>query len=208
MSAHRQRHPARVVQRFVRRAIASAGLAALLATGCVFSSAPPDDVDFAALTDLRQLDGRYRNHGEGETGAPPVFLSAVLFAAEPALDHAAVEIVELRASDAEALAARAVGAQDVVIAERTLVAGRDFALAEGRLRLSRRSALLGYSPSEQTPDDPLVGPRSESAELGLDRRGDGKYRSRFVGGGLVYLIFPVYIHDTTDIRFPRLSGSP
>lgn len=196
--------PPRRARPSVRQAIAWVGLAAL-AAGCVFSSAPPDDTDFAAVGDLHQLDGRYRNRGEGAPGAAPVFLSAILLPAAPSLDHAGIEVVELRATDATTLAVRAVGAADALVAERRLVAGRDFALTDGRLRLRHRAALLGYSPSAETPDDPLVGPRSETVELGLDLRGQGKYRRRFTGAGLVYLIVPVFLRDVTDVRFARLG---
>jgi hypothetical protein len=185
-------------------AIASCGLAALVAAGCVFSSAPPDNLDFAPVTDLRQLDGRYRNRGQGAPGEAPRFLSVLVLPTAVGVDHASIAVVEVRATDASTLTVRALGAEGAVVSEGTFVAGRDFSLEEGRLRLSHRWALLSYSP-EYAPDDPLVGPRSETVELGLDLRGHGKYRSRFTGGGLVYLIVPVFFRDVTDVRFERIG---
>ena len=48
--------------------------------------------------------------------------------------------------------------------------------------------------------DPLVGPRYESYEIGLDAKGDGKYRSQGVGAGLSFLFFPVVISETQEVR--------
>ena len=171
----------------------------------MFSSAPPDNADFAAVTDLHQLDGRYRNRGQGAPGDAPRWLSALLFARTSTLDHPGIDVVELRATDATTLTVRALDAQGAAVAEGTIVAERDFTFADGRLHLSHRWALLSFSP-EYAPDDPLVGPRTETVELGLDQRGQGKYRSSFTGGGLVYLLFPVFIRDVSDVRFERLDA--
>lgn len=179
-------------------------VAALLAAGCSFSSVPPDNLAFASVTDLRQLDGRYRNRGEGEPGAAPLFLAALVFPTQTALDPASVEVLEVRATGPATLAVRAEDAQGAVVAAGEFVAGRDFTFDEGRVRISQRCALLSYSP-ESAPDDPLVGPRSESVELGIDLHGQGKYRSRFMAVGLVYLIVPVAFRDVREVRFERIG---
>ncbi|HSQ01519.1 MAG TPA: hypothetical protein VL049_30215 [Candidatus Dormibacteraeota bacterium] len=178
-----------------------------MAAGCSFSSAPPDDVDFAAVTDLHQLDGRYRNRGQGAPGDAPLLLSALVFPTDTALAHAAIEVLEVRATSPDTLTVRAIGAQGVVVTEGTFVAGRDFTLDEGRVRIGHRWAPLSYSP-EHAPDDPLVGPRTETVELGIDRRGQGKYRSSFTGAGLVYLIVPIAFHQAREVRFERIEPQP
>jgi hypothetical protein len=181
-------------------AIAFCLLVALASASCSFSTAPTDNTEFAMLTDLHQLDGRYRNRGLGSPDAqPPMFLSRLLFPADTTLDHEAIEVIDVCATGASTLAVKALDTHDVVVEETAFLAGRDFTIEAGRLRIRRESALLSHAP-----DDPLVGPRMETVELGLDLSGFGKYRSTFTGAGLVYLLVPVAIHDTQDVRFERI----
>lgn len=182
-------------------AIASALAVALAATACSLSTAPADNVEFATLTDLHQLDGRYRNRGIGASDSQyTYFLSAILFPGEPPLDHESIESIDVRATDTRSITVQALDSMNAVIRQVDFVEGRDFALAAGRLRIHRHGALLS-----QAVDDPLVGPRVETVELGLDLRGAGKYRSTFTGAGLVWLLVPVAVHAADDVRFERIE---
>lgn len=182
-------------------AVVSCALASLLAGSCSYSAAPADDVEFADLHDLRQLDGGYRNRGvSAPDAANPVFLSTVVFPSAAALDHEAIDIIDVRARDASTLVVKAIDARGNTVATAEYVEGQDFALRNGRVRLRREGALLGAAP-----DDPLVGPRKETVEIGLDLRRAGKYRRSFSGAGLVYLLVPVAIRDTEDVRFERVA---
>ena len=62
-------------------------------------------------------------------------------------------------------------------------------LMEAVEHLVEHAPVLGRHDDQRVE---LVGPRTETVELGLDVRGQGKFRSRFTGGGLVYLIVPVF----------------
>ena len=176
-------------------------LTALAAAGCTFSSAPPRNIAFATVTDLHQLQGRYRNRGLGGAEEMPMFLSGLIWPADSALDHTSIDAIDVDAPSASTLTVRAIDAQSTVVKESTFVEGRDFELEAGRLRIKRRGALLG-----EAPDDPLVGPRMEEVELGIDLRGHGKYRSTFTAAGLVYLLVPVAVHGAQEVRFERIDG--
>jgi hypothetical protein len=176
-------------------------LAALATVGCTFSSAPPGNAGFARIANLRELDGCYRNRGQGGDTEPPLFLSALLWSpAEPTLDHASIAAVDVQTTSTSTLTVRAVDGRGVVVHESTFVEGDDFHLDAGRLRITRRGALIS-----QAADDPLVGPRMEVVELGLDLHGQGKYRSTFRGAGLVYLLIPVAVYGAQEVRFERLE---
>lgn len=46
----------------------------------------------------------------------------------------------------------------------------------------------------------------ESVELGLDKKGNGKYQQEGATAGLVFLILPIAIGSNDEIRFIRLSN--
>jgi hypothetical protein len=179
----------------------------LLVGGCVgvFSSSPPDNVEFASVTDLHQLDGRYRNRGEGAPDAQwTTYLSALIFPGDTALDHGAIESIHVRATSATGLAVRALDARGVVIKESGFVRGREFELEEGRLRIRTRFAVSPFVENE-APDNPFVGPMKETVELGIDLRGHGKYRSSTFVAGLVYLFMPIVVGGSDQVRFERFT---
>lgn len=182
-----------------------AHLILLALAGCVFwtKSGPPDDADFARVAEVRDFDGVYRNRGvagDGDATPTEVFLSGLIWPGEMKLDHPGVETVDFRAVDDGVVRVRALGSDGAVRRESTFVEGRDFVLERGRVRIRRESALLSHSP-----DDPLVGPRVEQIVLGLDELGQGRSRSTFRGAGLIYLILPVAISTTDEVRFERVA---
>jgi hypothetical protein len=142
--------------------------------------------------------GSYRNRGTGGSGQ--VTLSALIWPNQTELDHDAIDVVEVVADGASALVVRARGPQGAVIEERRFVEGEDFRLERGRIQIRRKAAGLS-----QAVDDPLVGPRVETTELGIDVGGHGKYRRSLRGAGLVYLIVPVVVGDVEEVRFERIE---
>lgn len=182
-------------------------VAMLVAGGCVgvFSSAPPDNVAFASVTDLQQLDGRYRNRGEGAPDAQwSTFLSALIFPGDKTLAHASIAAIDVRATSATTLAVRALDAQGIVVKEAAFVRGREFELKEGRLRISTRFAVSPFIESEAS-DNPFIGPMTETIELGIDLRGHGKYRSSTFVAGLAYLFMPLVGGGSDQVRFERIE---
>ena len=179
----------------------------LVAQSCVavLSSAPPDNVEFASVTDLHQLDGRYRNRGEGSPEQEwSLFLSTLVFPGDKTLDHASIAAIDVRATSATALVVRALDAHGIVVKESAFVRGREFDLKEGRLLISKRFAVSPFIESEAR-DNPFIGPMTETVELGIDLRGHGKYRSSNFAAGLVYLFMPVVLGGRDHVRFERIE---
>jgi hypothetical protein len=102
-------------------------VATLVAGGCVGvpSSVPPNDVEFASLTDLHQLEHCDRNRGEGGPEQQwPTFLSRLLFPGDKTLDHESIDTIDVRATSATTLAVRALDAQALVVKEGVFVDGQ------------------------------------------------------------------------------------
>lgn len=196
-----------MVRRRLGLAVTVSSLATLVAGGCisVLSTAPADNVEFATVTDLHQLDGRYRNRGEGGPEQQwPTFLSQLLFPGDKALDHSSIDAIDVRTTSTTTLTVRALDADAVVTKESAFVRGQHFELKEGRLLISRRFA---FSPAirSEAPDNPFIGPMTETVELGIDLRGHGKYRSSAFAAGLVYLFLPVALGGSDQVRFERIE---
>jgi hypothetical protein len=177
------------------------GLLCLLLSACSYHSAPADNRDFIAVTSLADLSGIYRNYGEGEAGSRGIPLSQLIWPKDDnSLAHTEIDAIEVRPLGDKALLIRALGAGGGTLREQTFVAGEDFKLVDGRIRLSREFNLLSSGPG-----DPLVGPRYGEIEIGLDQAGHGKFRSSFVGGGLIFLMLPVAISSNDELRFTRIG---
>jgi hypothetical protein len=177
-------------------------LVGVLIAGCSFHSAPADNVEFRGVVALQEFEGRFTNLGEVEgEGAAPVYLSAQIWPKEPAMAHDTITAVEVWAENEDTLLVRALR-QDAVARESRFVLGKDFQLREGRIQLNSDWALLNEGAG-----DPLVGPRYSRAELGLDTRGNAKYRSQGAAAGLIFMMLPVALSLSEEVRFVRMEGA-
>jgi len=179
----------------------SACFFAVLLGACVASRAP-DSAFFSSLDTIRGLAGVYRNLGEGGRGASPVYLSALIWPQEPDMDHAAVAFIEVSVPAKNTLAVKALRG-DGVEKEGLFVEGRDFELRAGRIRLKHELGIAGFRA-----DEPLLGPYYENREIGLDTGGHGRYKQSFGVAGLVFLIVPVAMAGSDEVRFIRVGDAP
>lgn len=170
----------------------------LLLNGCIFRSAPPENVGFQPVENLKEFEGIFQNLGERNPKDQPVYLSYLIWKSRD-VPHSAITTIEVKVPDADTLIVRAFR-DDQIEKEDTLIRERDFKIRDGRILLNRQWALLNYGA-----DDPTVGPRYEIYEIGLDAKGDGKYRSHAAFAGLVFLLIPVAFSDTDEVRFVRLE---
>lgn len=166
--------------------------------GCVQTS--PNNSDFEGIRSLYDLQGIYQNRGErSDAGTPyPIFLSAILWPKEE-LNHVEVETIEVKALSADSIVVRAISKRGVE-REGTFFEGQQLKVADGRIRLKQEIRIAGTRPGE-----PLVGPAYEHLELGIDRRGQGKYRKEDAAVGLVYLFLPFAFAEREDLRFLRVE---
>ncbi|PIP02844.1 MAG: hypothetical protein COW18_01070 [Zetaproteobacteria bacterium CG12_big_fil_rev_8_21_14_0_65_54_13] len=174
----------------------------LLLAACVHSAAPADNQPFRAVSTMQTFSGSYENRGEGEAASRAVYLSSLLWGGVDVagVAHKDIERIQV-AVDGTQVSVSALSHGCVVYAK-SYTEGADFKLSNGEISLKRDANLLTRGPG-----DVLVGPSYESVTLGLDARGDGKYRSQDAGAGLVFLMIPVAMADRSDIRFKRVDGA-
>ncbi|TAM45794.1 MAG: hypothetical protein EPN55_07235 [Gammaproteobacteria bacterium] len=170
----------------------------LIISGCI-SSGPDNNAGFGHIEKIEDIEGIYKNSGEGRTSSHTIYLSRIIWPKEKGLEHKDIETIHVRKIDNHTLVVKAV-VNTVVKKESTFVEGKDFEIGNGRIRLNLGGGIAGLKAGE-----PLVGPYYESAELGLDSRGHGKYRKSFATAGLVYLFLPIAIGGNEDVRFIRLN---
>lgn len=169
----------------------------ILLTGCV-TSTPPDSTDFALITSLRELEGLYCNLGEGEEGMRPVYLSSLIWPSNTGFDHSSIDTIRITAVSEKSLRIEAATAEQAVKTAR-FIAGKDFSLRDGRLRLQGRLGWAGFKIGE-----PIFGPYYESTEIGLSSAGEGKYSHHVAVAGLVYMVIPMAMGVREDVRFVRI----
>jgi len=175
----------------------SIGLAFMVA-GCI-SSGPANNASFSRIGKIEDLEGVYQNRGEGPAHSYPVYLSRIIWPGGSGVYDASIATIEVRKVAPDTLRVRVV-ADGVVQKESLFIQGKDFDLTSGRIRLKQSAGVMGFKAGE-----PLVGPTYESAELGLDESGQGKYRESSAVAGLVYLFLPIAVGEDRDVRFPRLK---
>lgn len=87
--------------------------------------------------------------------------------------------------------------------EKTYLAGEDFTVSEGKLTIRRKLDLL-----TRGSDDPLLGPTYEEVTLGIDQDKQGKSKNAGYAAGLVFMLIPVAVSETTEIVYKRLDTKP
>ena len=171
---------------------------ALLLTGCV-SFRPPENTDFGRIESLHDLEGVYQNRGKRAQDGPPVYLSAVIWPNRTEINHSAVIAVEVSVAGSGTITVKALRRYGVE-KEDTFVEGKDFELHSGRIRLKQTAGIAGFKAGE-----PLVGPYHESIELGLDEQGHGAYKQQVSAAGLAYLVIPIAVSGSDEVRFIRIG---
>jgi hypothetical protein len=169
-----------------------------LSYGCVMFTGPPNNVGFDAIEDLHQLDGIYRNQGEGSdlTGVP--YLSAIIWRSDKSLNHAQIQEIEVKALNDKTLLVNAYIGK-IICKTDEFTKGIDFKFSDGKITLKRDAGLY-------KDGGVIVGPYYENIEIGLDKHGDGKYRQKFSVAGIVYLVLPVAGGGRDDFRYKRIDN--
>lgn len=163
-----------------------------LVCGCV-TSAPPDNLSFAKIEQLHEIEGVYSNRGE----PPPLFLSELIWPGGLGAPGRQVRHIEVRAVDAKTLQVSAIGRDNSVIQRDVFVEGKDFELHHGVIRLKAR-------PIGEVSAD-AVGIGYEEIVLGIDEAGHGKYRLKGMAAGAAFLVMPMVAGVSEEVRFQRLG---
>ena len=182
----------------MKRAALFASILAVTLMGC-YASKPSNNVEFVTTHALQELAGTYQNLGESKERGH--YLSQTIWPKEKALRHDSISAISVRVIGDTALAVQALQGSDVV-KEGLFVSGKDFQFTRGRLRLN--------ATSDDTFRNPEAGGLFFSRvtqELGVDTKGQGKLKKRETVVGLAYLVAPIAVTGTTEVRFPRI-GEP
>jgi len=168
-------------------------------TGC-FASRPPDNVDFGAAQSLRDLEGTYWNLGEFDPKqTPAAYLSKIIWPGLEESRHRSIQTIVVRAMGDTGLSVQALSSSGVA-KEQAFVRGKDFEFSGGRLRLGSY-----WENSLKEPEAGGLFFAHTTKELGVDRKGQGKYKSRQTVAGAAYLVVPVAMSQTNEVRFVRIG---
>jgi hypothetical protein len=171
----------------------------VLMTSCVMFTSPPDNKGFYEITSLYDLEGKYSNEGEASNlhGGNP-YLSQFIWNSDITLNHDQIDTIEVKALNVKTILVNAYIKNDIRKSA-TFVEGTDFELNNGKLTLTREAGVYQEGSI-------IVGPYYENIEIGIDKRGDGKYRQKYLVAGLAYLVLPVAVGGRDDFRFKRLDN--
>jgi len=162
-------------------------------SGC--HSVPPDNVDFAQINNIKELEGVYNNYGEGKPNTRFVYLSQLIWQKEEGLNHFLIQSVDIKMVNDKTLLIRGLAENGSIIKEEAFIEGKDFELAAGLISL----------PGNCGFPYPIVGISYENSELGIDMKNDGKCKTRTTSAGLLALAIPLILIETEEFRFLRMK---
>jgi len=180
----------------VTRFICFAALALL--SGC-FTTGPTDNLGFADIEQLSDLDGVYQNRGEPESAQ--LWLSQIVWPDVDGLFHGGIDRIEVRVADAQSLEVTAMDASSTVVRRDIFVEGVDFKLSSGVLQLGHNV----HAPPNVEAAFHYAGLAYEDVNLGLDKAGHGKYQSKGVTAGVALMFIPIAAGGSDEVRFRRIS---
>lgn len=170
-----------------------------LLSACV-TTAPLNNSPFSAIDNIGQLEGAYKNKGDGgPTEKVSLYLSRVLWPDEKTLNHESIDIIEVKKQTEDTLIVNALqGSATVKTAKFTY--GKDFKIEEGIIVLKSEVNIAGFKAGE-----PLVGFYAGGTQIGLDEKGHGKFHSSGTAAGLAYMFLPIAVSGSQDVRFYRIG---
>ena len=166
--------------------------------GCS-STAPHENQPFKEIADISELAGVYENKGDGGGGQRSIFLSKILWPKDGQLEHEEVKLIKVEKVSDQALLVQGIG-QELVRKKSMFVLGRDFELTAGSIRLHSEAGIAGLKSGE-----PMVGLYAGGSKIGLDAQGHGKFQSSGTAAGLVFLVVPMAVSGSQEVRFRRVE---
>ena len=181
------------------KAVAVLLAAALAASGC-FSSKPAHNVGFERAHSLQDLDGAYRNLGETDPKyTQSDYLSAIIWPRLEASLHSTITTIAVHAMGDTALHVVARGMNGIK-KEQTFVRGKDFEFTGGKVHL--KPAWSNNLKEEEQGGIFFV---YTSKELGVDKKGQGKFQKNENVIGAAYLVVPIVARQSDEARFVRVE---
>ena len=180
----------------IKRAIC---LLLIFCSGCVFISAPKDNVGFSRVKGIHSLEGCYQNQGEGENVNLPRFLSAIIWP-ESKLNHREIELIRVVAIDDRTLKVTA-ESRETITQESLFVEGKDFHVSSGQIKVKSEPIISLAYPAGNV----FIGVAYASQVIGIDDRGDGKLKETTTLAGTAFIVIPLAGHGRDSFRFKRID---
>ena len=182
---------------------------------CSTSTKPHNNKEFANISELKKYEGIYINKGD-----PSEFLSQKLWTYAPELwqsgyvkklrkafplkpitatrnvefnriVHGNIKFIKVEVVNNKAIV-KAVSKNNCYLFKKTYYENIDFSIKNGRIILNQpkgNSIVVGLNTNERA--------------LGLDADGNGKFKQSGASVGLAYMIFPVAVGGSTEIKFRK-----
>lgn len=176
------------------------GLIFLLVLSACVSTEPLNNAPFSAIAKIEQLEGVYKNLGDGGSEKnTSLYLTSILWADEKLLDHQLIERIEVKKQMENTLVVNALQGNKII---RTKIfrAGQDFKIQNGVIVLSSEAGIAGFKSGE-----PMLGVYAGGSKIGLDEKGHGKFHSSGTAAGLAFMFLPIAVSGSQDVRFYRIE---
>ena len=171
----------------------------LIVTACVTKRGPINNSDFESTLTLTNLQGTYRNKGDTGSTGYNIYLSKIIWPSDDELNHERVDLIKIKPINDSTLVATALG-EGITLKEGQFLLGKDFSFKNGRITINREGGVAGFKTGE-----PILGLYHGAITLGLDKEGQGKFRSSSGAVGMAYLVVPLAMKAQQDVRFERIE---
>jgi len=196
---------------------------------CSFSTKPPNNKEFAFVSDLKKYEGLYVNRGVPNDyfsylsrifwNFTPEFWSSPYIKRirakfpnpkypSPAhstsrelefkrMVHETIKHIQIEA-DKNKVTITAINNKKCYLFKKIYRENVDFKIKNGKI-------FKIHSKSQQKGHSPVVGLNHGERAIGLDMDGHGKFKLSSFSIGLAYLIYPLAMSESTEIRFTKLK---
>jgi hypothetical protein len=122
-------------------------------SGCGhFTSAPTNNVGFVNIEKISDLDGIYKNLGEGGDNSQ-TFLSKIIWPNSTDITHDDISAIEVRAINVSTIKVTAHSKNGGIVKESNFLAGKDFKISSGQIVIRKDAVFAtGFEGA------PLLGP--------------------------------------------------
>ena len=172
----------------------------VLASCSIGSIKPHNNKDFAEINDLKEYEGTYKNRGE-----PKGYLSKVLWgenhnpfklgSSSLKYPDRNIKYIQVKVKNRK-FTISAVG-KECEYFSKEYKKDIDFKITNGQIELISK---IGNTLDGRNV---VVGIKSSTVVLGLDTEGNGKFKRSRSEVGMAYMILPVAVGSTEELRFKK-----
>jgi len=164
-------------------------LLVFLLSGCTYSNVPKNNSDFENITNIKQLEGTYKNKGD-----PNTLLSWSLFKKlNKNIPHESIEFIQVTIKN-KTFQVNAIN-NNCIAHEEMFIYGRDFEI--------KNDVIVIYNDFSFLNSGEGLGPSFARTVIGIDKKGHGKIKHTTGGFVLYGLFLPIVGTESSEYRFTR-----